>query len=135
MAPELLIGDLSKETHPLGERPVLARAGSRPARARVNHDDRALRQPETGEPAGKGAEVETDKTFDQESPAEARRHDEKRTDGGAKVSSFFQDQAKVPKIDDQKIDRETASNLEDENELEAWLAVRDGIRNWLLTAA
>jgi len=51
-----------------------------------------------------------------------------------KVSSFFQDQAKVPKIDDQKFDRETEPNSEGENDLEKWLAVRDDFRNWIVSA-
>ena len=60
---------------------------------------------------------------------------EKRSDDRDKVSSFFQDQTKVPKIDHRRIDRETELNSESQNDLEAWLGVRDGIRNYLITAA
>lgn len=59
--------------------------------------------------------LESGKTFD---PTDTNRT-EARGDDRDKVSSFFQDQAKVPKIDDQKIDRETEPNSEDENDLEA----------------
>jgi hypothetical protein len=42
-----------------------------------------------------------------------------------KCQVSFELQAKVPKIDDQKIDRETEPNSEDENDLGNWLGGRD----------
>jgi len=67
--------------------------------------------------------LESGKTFD---PTDTNRT-EKRGDDRDKVSSFFQDQAKVPKIDDQKTDRKTEPNSEDENDLENWLGGRESL--------
>jgi integrase len=65
--------------------------------------------------------LENGKTFD---PSDVNRA-ENRVDDQDRVSSFFQDQAKVPKADDQKIDRETGPNSEGENDLTDWLGGRD----------
>jgi integrase len=65
--------------------------------------------------------LESGKTFD---PTDGN-HVQDGVDDRDELSSFFQDQAKVPKIDDQKGDRETAPNSESENDLENWLGGRD----------
>ena len=65
--------------------------------------------------------LESGKSFD---PADAKRTED-RVDDRDRVSSFFQDQAKVPEADEQEIDQETECNLESENGLENWLGGRD----------
>lgn len=98
-----------------------ARPGSRSARTRVDHDNGALRQSKTGEPAGSSAQARQRQKFD---PSDANRV-ENSFDDRDKASSFVQDQAKVTTIDWQKTDRETAPNSEDENDFEVWLGGRD----------
>ena len=52
------------------------------------------------------------------------RRAEKRIDDRDKVSSFFQEQAKSPGIDEPICDEEIEANLESENDLDEWLGVR-----------
>jgi hypothetical protein len=60
--------------------------------------------------------IESGKTFDSTDASRTKT----RVDDEDKVSRVFQDQAKVPKIDDQKIDRETEPYSEDGNDLGDW---------------
>ena len=65
--------------------------------------------------------LESGKTFDPKDANDSKT----RVDDRDKVSSFFQVQAKVPKIDDQEIDPETGPNSDDANDLGSWLGGRD----------
>jgi hypothetical protein len=65
--------------------------------------------------------LESGKTFN----STETRPTKTRVDERDNVSSFFQDRAKVPKIDDQNCLRETAANSEDEKDLDDWLGGRD----------
>jgi integrase len=65
--------------------------------------------------------LESGKTFDPKDANDTKT----RVDDPDKVSSFFQVQAKVPTIDDQKIDREMELNSDDANDLGSWLGGRD----------
>jgi integrase len=65
--------------------------------------------------------LESGKTFDPNDASSTKT----RIDDPDRVSSFFQDQAKVPRVDDQKVDRETNPNSEAENDLGNWLGGRD----------
>jgi integrase len=73
--------------------------------------------------------LESGKTFDPNGPAEAEYHDdkraEKRVDDADKVSSFFQEKAKVSGIDDEKRAQETEANSLEDEDLETWLGGRD----------
>jgi hypothetical protein len=64
--------------------------------------------------------LESGKTFD---PNDTR--DAKRVDDRDKVSSFFQDQAKVPRVEKVRERPETEANLLDESDLAKWLGGRD----------
>jgi integrase len=65
--------------------------------------------------------LESGKTFDPTVGNDTKD----RIDDRDKVSSFFQVQAKVPRIDDQEIDQEIEPNSEDANDLGNWLGGRD----------
>ena len=67
--------------------------------------------------------LETGKTFDSTDANRAQN----RVDDRDKVSSFFQDQAKVPTIDDRNRDRRTVSKLRDRKGLESWLGGRESL--------
>ena len=65
--------------------------------------------------------LESGKTFD----TSAIDRGEKRGDDADKVSSFFQEKAKVSGIDDQKTDREARSKSKRAKKLSVWLGGRD----------
>ncbi len=65
--------------------------------------------------------LESGKTFDPSDTKGAA----KRVDDRDKVSSFFQDQAKVPRVDKVRERPETEANLLDESDLAKWLGGRD----------
>jgi hypothetical protein len=81
---------------------------ARPARPRINHDDRALRQPKLENLQAAVLKLESGKTFD----ASDSDSQQNRIDTGDKISSFFQEETKVSGIDDQNRVDEIEANLE-----------------------
>lgn len=75
--------------------------------------------------------IESGKTFDPNETSDAQ----KRADDPERLSSFFQDEAKVPEACDPKINCGTEANVETENELQDWLGGRDSLERVKKSAA